>query len=102
MTMEYAIVDRYSNRQREIMTHERDLPSWEARLACTLVEKWGMIAAVDAGEDSAGRAKGRLMDPAEVVARACNIAEMTAAECRRRGWVDQLPPIAELLGEEGK
>jgi hypothetical protein len=43
------------------------------------------------GEDSAGRMKLRLMTPAEVAFRACDIADAAMSEMEARGWLLDLP-----------
>jgi hypothetical protein len=69
-------------------THAKHMPDMRARLACTLIEKWGMVAATVAdGEDSAGRSRMRLLTPAEVVGRACETAERAIEEMHRLGWM---------------
>jgi hypothetical protein len=63
-------------------------PDMRARLAMTLIEKWGMVAATVAdGEDSAGRSRMRLLTPAEVVGRACETAERAIEAMHGLGWM---------------
>lgn len=70
------------------MIHNKFHPDMRARLAMTLIEKWGMVAATVAdGEDSAGRSRMRLLTPAEVVGRACETAERAVEEMHRLGWM---------------
>lgn len=62
-------------------------PDMRARLAMTLIEKWGMVACTVAdGEDSAGRSRMRLLTPAQVVGRATETAERAIEEMHRLGW----------------
>jgi hypothetical protein len=63
----------------------------ESSLAAVLVERWGMVAAVEDGEDSAGRARLRLATPEEVVARAVKCATLLVDECRSRGLMVEVP-----------
>lgn len=84
----------YENRRKPEPTPLKEL-HWEARMACLLIERWGMIAGKSDGEDSAGRAKLDLMPPAEVVERACETAQLAVAEFERRGWVENVTPRPE-------
>lgn len=61
------------------------------RLALILVEKWGMVACIDDGEDGAGRHMTRLMTPVELVERACATAEVMWEQIEKRGWALDVP-----------
>lgn len=76
--------------------HESVQPDAVARVACALLEKWGMVAAVEDGEDSAGRQKLRLMSPEELVKRAFDTAEGFMAMARDTDHLLILPPIEEV------
>lgn len=74
-----------------------------AALAQELLARWGMVSAVEDGEDSAGRAKVRLQGPQEMVMRACATAELAYQEFKKRGWVLDLPdpmPPKEIKEEK--
>jgi len=73
------------------------MASPEAAFACALVERWGMIASIADGEDSAGRSRLRLATPEELVERALAIAELTYREIRARGWGIECPLAAEEI-----
>ncbi len=61
-----------------------------------LIDRWGMIAGAPDGEDSAGRAKCRLLRPEEVVARACVTAQTAFEEFALKDWLLDVPiPINE-------
>jgi hypothetical protein len=96
MTVEVLVQDQYQLKSPCIKIHDTEVWTLEARLAMSLVERWGMVAAAPDGEDSAGRAKGRLQSPEELVSRACRAAELVAAECRARGWFVEAPSWAEV------
>jgi len=96
MTQTAHIVDEYNLVRPKIVLHETEALTIEARLAATLVERWGMVAGTDGGEDSQGRAKLKLQSPTEVVARACETAELLMAEIRRRKWFVEVPPWDEI------
>lgn len=66
-------------------------PGQEAQFVLHLIEKWGMVAGDDGGEDSAGRAKLRLQTPEEVVARAMQTAEAAFRTLREHGWIAPMP-----------
>lgn len=68
----------------------------EAKLAADLIERWGLVAAMPDGEDSAGRAKLRLPTADELVTRAMFIAERLWAMARERGHIVTLPDLNEV------
>jgi hypothetical protein len=72
----------------------------EAQLMVSLLERWGLIAAVQVGEDSAGRAKSEVMPASEVVDRAEVMAILAVQKMRRNGWLRDAPPEAETGGED--
>ncbi len=72
--------------------YSSEMPEPEATFAMQMLERWGMVAAMDDGEDSAGRQKIRVATPEELVWRACTVAEVAFAEFDRRGWMLKLPP----------
>lgn len=91
---------RFSNRKVELVHHARLLFDDRAGMARELVGRWGMVAGADGGEDSTGRAKLRLMTPAEVVARAVETASIFADEIERLGWFVSLPSYADLDADD--
>lgn len=95
--IETKLIDRYGNSFPEVKIHDREWPTFHARLATSLIERWGLVMAVPDGEDSTGRQRGALMPVVDVVARACDTADQAIAEFRSRGWLIDLPSI---LGEE--
>lgn len=80
----------------QLVCHEREHPNFEARLAIDLLERWGLVAGEEAGEDSAGRAKIRSLTPPEAVIRACDMAEEMTKEIRNRGWFVAVPSWDEM------
>lgn len=90
------IYDDYRNRRVKVEVNDTEAAEWEARLACALIERWGLVAAMPDGEDAAGRAKLRKLAPAELVMEACETAQLAVAEFRKRGWVKSLPSLADM------
>lgn len=80
----------------KIAQHPRVAIGPEANFALACIERWAMVAAELDGEDSAGRAKLRRMSPDEVVAHACDCAAKAFAAFKDRGWVIDVPSMAEL------
>jgi predicted sugar kinase len=70
-------------------------PSPEAMLAIQIAERWALVAAIPDGEDSAGRQKCRLPTRDELAERACGVAAALHKEFHARGWMQQVPPVAE-------
>lgn len=67
-----------------------------ALFAIQLIERWGMIAAAPDGEDSAGRAKMRLLASEEIVARACQTALIAFEQFAHKDWLLDLPlPLSD-------
>lgn len=103
---EEAVV-RVSDRYRSESHPQVDIfallhPNARARMATTLIEKWGMMAFRDDGEDSAGRMKIATLTPEEVVDRACNTADLALLEFEKRGWLSKLPgpdDVEQMLKE---
>lgn len=82
----------------EVMIYEKFTPDFRARLATQLVERWGLIAAdVQEEENSAGRNKVRLMAPNEIVARACDTADLLVSELHKRGWMTETPSYSDAV-----
>lgn len=93
--IEVVVEPGYRNEGPTVQIWQLEQPNWEARLAVQLVERWGMVAALPDGEDSAGRSKARLATPKEITTHACDVAALLVSECRARGWVDRLPSPEE-------
>lgn len=97
MKTEYSIEERYSNFDDvQVKINNRLAYNAIAELASHLIDRWGMVSGAPDGEDSAGRAKMRLLSPEEVVRRACDTAELAFREFSKRDWVTVLPSLSEL------
>lgn len=71
-----------------VMTISDEVENFQAKLALQFISRWGMIAGIDDGEDSSGRAKSRLLSPEEVVKRAFDTAEAATKEIEKRNmWL---------------
>lgn len=71
-----------------------------ASIAQDLIKTYGIIAATDNGEDSAGRHKFRLQSPEETVQRSCDIADLLVNEFEARGWVKIFSPEESITVTE--
>ena len=100
--IEVIVTNKHNFREPQIMVHEREIPDLEAKIAISLVEKWGMVSGAEGGEVSTGRAKLRLMTPHEVVDRACETAEALVAELRTRKWFVAVAPYGEIADHAKK
>lgn len=67
----------------------------EAEFALQCIQKWGMVAAKDDGEDSSGRAKIKLSTPEEIVDRAFKIARLAMEHIAREDMLIHFPSAAE-------
>ena len=68
----------------------------EAAYALALVERWGMVAAIPDGEDTAGRQRMRLATPEELAERAIATTTALFAAFRAAGWLVE-SPIADQI-----
>jgi hypothetical protein len=85
----------YGN-SKEIVVYQKTAANNRARLAVSMLERWGAVAGTPDGEDSAGRAKLNHMPVDDMVKRACETAEKAFIEFERRGWLLDLPkPILQ-------
>lgn len=84
-----------------LLTHETEHLDQEARLAVEMAARWGMVAAIEDGEDSAGRQKLRLSTPEEIAERAFQVAHYMMAKARERGLIVIAPDIS-VFDEEIK
>ncbi len=82
-----------------MVIHRGELPVDEASFAMAILERWAMVQGQMDGEDSAGRAKLKLMPIDEAVQRACDISEGAYAAFRARGWMLDVPSLNELEDE---
>lgn len=84
----YDRAEKYIDDKRPRITiHSLEHPNNEARFAFSCIERWAMIAAEPDGNDEAGRAKVRRMEPKELVAHAFETAHLAFEEARERGWL---------------
>ncbi|WP_428418185.1 hypothetical protein [Methylibium sp.] len=83
-----------------VATYETEMPMAEAKFALELISRFGLIAGEDGGEDSAGRAKGRLMPVELVVTRSFEISMAAFAEARKRGLMLKIPDLDEINAEK--
>ena len=67
-----------------------------------LIERWGMVAAMSDGEDSAGRQRLRLATPEELVSRAADITNLAFDVMDSVGWTAKTPSVEELIAAEEK
>ena len=76
--------------------HRRAVLDDRATLAMELIGRWGMIAGMPDGEDSAGRAKLRVMTPDEVAKRAIECVAAAYATFDVMEWITAVPSIDEM------
>ena len=73
------------------MVHKSQIPNLKATLALSMVERWGPVAGMPDGEDSAGRQKLRIQNVDELVDRACSTADMLVNAFKTRNWLLNVP-----------
>ena len=79
----------------EMVIYRTRAMSTEAEIAISLACRWGMVAAIPNGEDAQGRQKVRLLEPDEIVERACTTAAALMNEFQQRGWILEIPSLPE-------
>jgi len=89
MDKEIIIGGRYEF--EEMTIHKHTVLDTRAECAIEMLIKWGMVAEVPDGEDSAGRFKLKLMPVDELVQRACETADKAFREFEKRGWTLEIP-----------
>jgi hypothetical protein len=70
----------------------------EGKIVIDLITRWGMVAAMPDGEDSAGRQKLRLMTPEELVERAVESARLFVKVAKDESlciMLDEPPPLQD-------
>ncbi len=79
-----------------LYTHNRQILKAEGEFAKAMIQS-GMVAGLHEkhGDDEIMR----LLPPAEVIERACTLAELAYAEFAKRGWILPLPSIEEMREE---
>ena len=79
--------------EKKVGLYETHASDQVAQLASVFLEKWGLVAGIPDGEDSAGRQRLRLPTASEVVTRAYEIAEEHFRQAEARGHFIELPDL---------
>jgi hypothetical protein len=74
--------------------------SQQAKLAVSICGNIAVALGAPNGEDSAGRAKFKIMPADEVAERACAIAAAMYAQWGKRGWLHEVPPFKVSADEK--
>ena len=82
--------------QQKLIVHETEVLEQETRLAFSLLERWGMVASVPDGEDSAGRSKLRLSTPPELIDRAFEVASLAFSHARENNLIHDCGSLPEV------
>lgn len=91
--------EKFTGMEPHFIIQETEMLEQEAKLAFAMIEKWGMVAGVENGEDTAGRQKLRLSTPKELVERAFECAKLGMDTARNRGLVHTIPGLDQSLEE---
>ncbi len=87
-------VERFGNTLRDHvppMIHRTLETVSVAKIAIEMASRWGMVAATQDGEDSAGRQKLRSLEPDELADKACRTAQALWSRFERLGWLVTIP-----------
>ena len=82
-----------------IAVAETEHLTMRAKATLSMLDRWGMVAAEDGGEDSAGRHKLALPETSVLVKRAIDIVDEAFNEFGKRGWIVELPTVASVKQE---
>jgi hypothetical protein len=85
------ITDEHNYGDRKVFLHFLQAPNQEATFALQMLERFGLIAGRDDGEDTTGRAKAQLLSVAETVARAFDLSAEAFRVMRERAMLVDLP-----------
>ena len=77
--------------------HQLFSPDMRGKFAMECIARWGMVAGMPDGEDSAGRAKLRCLTPTEVATKACDCSDRAFVEFEKRGWLITIPALEEMI-----
>ena len=103
MTVSARLIKKkpYSNSyEAGIQKHDTTILSVEAQFMLGFIERWGMVAAMPDGEDSAGRQKLRLATTEELVARAVVVTSLAFDAAHDLGWAAEAPSMDDLVAAE--
>jgi len=79
-----------------VATYSTEILTTRAKFVQELITRWGMVQAVDDGEDSYGRHKLKLMSPKEVVDRAIEITALMYDALAEHDLLITAPTFDEL------
>ena len=89
-TINATVEDKAYASSRTVFFHE--IESIEATFISDLILKWGMVAAIEDGEDSSGRSKIRLQTPQELVDRAFETAKIVFERFKKEDLLISVGP----------
>lgn len=95
--VDYVTQDYFANHDNKLVVHAREHTTLTARLAIDLAARWGVVAAQDGGEDSAGRHQYMLSEPSAVIDRAVAMAEGLVAKLKANGHILPVPSFTEMI-----
>lgn len=98
MSVDFKInKNKWSNEQNpHVSIHDTDILTPQAEFVKDLVARWGMVSALDDGEDSRGRHQLKLMPPAAVVERAMEVSNLMYKAFDDNNMLIKLPSIGEM------
>ncbi len=98
MTLEHKVYkSKWSTENTpHIQFHNTEILKPRAEFVKELVARWGMVQAVDNGEDSSGRHQLGLMPPADVVNRAMEVSDLMYKALAKNDLMIKLPTLDEM------
>ena len=91
---------RFTDRYTDITVAKTQELYAVAKIALEIANRWGCVAAMPDGEDSAGRSKLRMQTPDEIAARAFDTAAALWTQFEGRGWLSELPMPKKMPSKE--
>ena len=98
MTIEVKVIKNgwANEKQPLVRLHNTETLNLQAEFARELILRWGMVAAIQNGEDSAGRHQLKLLTPQEVVDRAMEVTLLTFKAFHDNDMIVKIPTIEEM------
>ena len=95
MPIQSIILDPRAKPHKQVLVHDTEAAELEAKYVSQMLTQ-AVVFAKPHGESSDGHQLCVLMEPHEIVQRACDIASLAVAEFRKRGWLVHTANIDEL------
>lgn len=95
-TIQVLQLDPGEEAKASVVQHFLQFEDARAKIAFSMIEKWGMMAALgDLLADREGHTRPERVPPAELVIRVCEVVDAGWNEMLHRGWIVKQPSIGD-------